>query len=571
MRHKRTTRLILSLLSVSAAAFVAAPLHAQTSTDAAERRPIAIIRQGKVLGQLAGDGSTTFQGIPYAQPPVGKLRWRDPEPPQPWAGLRDGTKPAAACMQMDWKFNSEDAQSDSEDCLYLNIATPSWPATRRLPVLFWIHGGANYNGSGRLWAQTLTRHGVVLVSINYRLGVFGFLAHPDLTRESRHHSSGNYGILDQIAALQWVQQNIAAFGGDPSSITIAGQSAGAIDVGALIVSPLGHGLFSKAIDESGGPIMPQPILSTLSQAENVGTQFAASAGGDIQHLRSMSAPQILEAANRFTAPDAEGVPTHPGPSLSQDGWILPDQPAALVMQGKVSVPLLIGSNVQEFSFTHSSVISNNTTEPVDKVRAYIQKTYGQQAPKAIALYGLANTDFPEPDPLLGTAGTQLMTDIYFRCPATITVGWLARAGKPAWQYQFEQPLPGTGSSSTRHSGEVPYVFGAPQLPGDTMLGATFGPADAAISRVMQAYWTSFVKTGSPNSAGLPDWPQFKNGSEDIMHFTPNGPTISRNKSVPLCHLYQLSIEQRLADTKWRKEASSETKEEPRARKSPLDQ
>lgn len=536
--------LFASLLLVGcAAAFPAQANAAPADGD----RPIAVTMQGKVLGQLAGDGSTTFQGIPYARPPIGNLRWRGPEPPRPWSELRDGTKPSPACMQVDWKWNTEDAKNDSEDCLYLNIATPSWPAKQKLPVIFWIHGGANYSGSGHLRAQTLTRHGVVLVSINYRLGAFGFLAHPELTRESEHHSSGNYAILDQLAALHWVQQNISAFGGDPNNITIAGQSAGAIDVGALIVSPLGRGLFERAIDESGGPIMPQPILSTLGQAETIGKDFAASAGGDIAHLRSMSAQQILDAAERFTAPDAEGVPTHPGPSLSQDGWILPDQPAVLVKRGKVDVPLLIGSNVQEFSFTHSSVISGDTIEPADKVRAHINETYGSQASKAIALYGLADSDAPKPDPLLGTAGTQLMTDTYFRCPATITAGWLSEAGKSVWQYQFEQPLPGTGSVSTRHSGELPYVFGAPQLPGNKMMGATFGATDARLSEVMQTFWTNFAKNGNPNGAGLPDWPKFKNGSEEIMRFTPNGAAVSRNSRITLCHLYQVNIEQRLAD------------------------
>jgi para-nitrobenzyl esterase len=347
-----------------------------------------------VVGQLSADGSTSFQGIPYARPPIGELRWRDPEPPLPWSGLRDGTNAPPACMQVDWKWNSQAAKNDSEDCLYLNIATPTWPAPQKLPVLFWIHGGANYNGAGRVGPQTLTRRGIVLVTINYRLSVFGFLAHPELTRESKHHSSGNYALLDQIAALQWVRQNIAAFGGDPSNITIAGQSAGAIDVGALAVSPLGKGQFEKAIDESGGPVMPQPIVPTLKQAEAVGMNFAAFARGDIAHLRSISAPEILEAARRFTAPDVEGVPTHPSPTLSQDGWVLPEQPAALVKEGKISVPLLIGSNVQEFSFTHSSVITSDVKEPSDQVRARIEATYGQQASKAIALYGFSNMDAP---------------------------------------------------------------------------------------------------------------------------------------------------------------------------------
>jgi para-nitrobenzyl esterase len=377
--------------------------------------------------------------------------------------------------------------------------------------------------------------------------VFGFLAHPELTRESKHHSSGDYAILDQIAALQWVQQNIAAFGGDPSNITIAGQSAGAIDVGALAVSLPARGLFEKAIDESGGPIMPQPILATLDQAEAIGKDFAASAGaGSIAQLRSLPAQQVLDAAIRLTAPDVEGVSTHPGPSLSQDGWVLPEQPAALVKEGAIKVPLLIGSNVQEFSFTHSSVISSNTKEPVDELHTYIQRTYGQQASKATALYGLQDSVAPTPDPSLGSVGTQLMTDTYFRCPATITALWLSSADKPVWQYQFEQPLPGTGSSSTRHSGELPYVFGAPQIPGNKMLGATFGPVDVEISKLMQSYWTNFAKTGDPNSSGLPQWPQFETGSEEIMRFTPTGPIVSRNTRIPLCHLYELSIERRLA-------------------------
>jgi para-nitrobenzyl esterase len=534
---KKTVTILLFLSSLGAAA----ALLAQTVSG-----PVAVTHQGAVRGQLASDGSTTFQNIPYARPPVGDLRWRDPEPPLPWSGVRDGTSPPAACMQADWGWNTEDARNDSEDCLYLNIATPSWPAMQKLPVLFWIHGGANYNGSGRMRAQTLTRQGIVLVTINYRLGIFGFLAHPELTHQSKHYSSGNYAILDQIAALRWVRENIAAFGGDPSNITIAGQSAGAIDVGALTVSPLGRNSFERAIAESGGPIMPQPILPTLGQSEEVGKSFAEFAGGDIARLRSMSAQQLLDAASRFTAPDPEGVPTHPGPAISQDGWVLPAQPAALVKSGKITVPLLIGSNVQEFSFAHTSVISSETKEPTDKVRARIRETYGQQATKAIALYGLANSDAPASEPQLGTPGTQLMTDTYFRCPATITVGWLSGQDKPVWQYQFERPLPGTGATSTRHSGELPYVFGAPRLPGNRMLGAAFGEADAEISKAMQSYWANFVKTGNPNGTGVPNWPKFTKDSAAMMRFTSDGPVVSKNARVPLCQLYQINLELRLA-------------------------
>jgi para-nitrobenzyl esterase len=208
--------------------------------------PIATTKDGQLVGATLGDGSALFQDIPYAQPPVGNLRWRDPQPPAHWESVRDATKAPPACMQGDWKWNHQAAKDANEDCLYLNIATPSWPVAKKLPVMFWIHGGANYNGSGRLSGeQTLTRHGVILVSINYRLGVFGFLSHPELRSESSHHSSGNYALLDQIAALRWVHENIAAFGGDPSNVTIFGQSAGAIDVGMLLVSPLSRGLFAR--------------------------------------------------------------------------------------------------------------------------------------------------------------------------------------------------------------------------------------------------------------------------------------------------------------------------------------
>lgn len=529
---------LLFLLALAATTH-ATYLHAQTTPS--QPSPIALTQQGRVLGHLANDGATLFEAIPYAKPPVGDLRWRDPEPAAPWSDLRDATHPPHSCMQMNWGWNAGLAKNGSEDCLYLNVATPAWPPTAALPVIVWIHGGANYNGSGQMGDQTLTRRGVVLVTINYRLGVFGFLAHPDLTRESAHSSSGDYALLDQIAALRWVRQNIANFGGDPDNVTIAGQSAGAIDLGALLVSPLARGLFRQAIAESGGPVMPFPILSTPAKEESIGTTFAASTGRDIAHLRVMPADQLLEAANRFAAPDSEGVPTQDAPALSVDHWALPDQPAALVEQGSIAVPLLIGSNAQEFTFTRSSKTQGNTPEPADEVRARILTSFGAQAEKAIALYGLKPGHIAPPDPLLGTAGTQFMTDTYFRCPATITAGWQSDSGGLVWLYQFEHPAP--GDTSTHHSGELAYVFGAPLLSNSG--SQTFGPADRQTSTLIQTYWTNFARTGDPNGAGAFTWPRYSTRSGQIMRFTPTGPIVSKNARIPLCTLYGLHIQQEL--------------------------
>jgi para-nitrobenzyl esterase len=202
------------------------------------------------------------------------------------------------------------------------------------------------------------------------------------------------------------------------------------------------------------------------------------------------------------------------------------------------VPLLIGNNVQEFSFAHTSVISNSVVEPANQVRSRIREDFGHEASKAIAFYGLAHSDTPAADPLLGTAGTQLMTDTYFRCPATITSEWLSAQGGSVWQYQFERPLPGTGATSTRHSRELPYVFGEAQLPGNRRMGAIFGPTDASISELMQTYWTNFAKTGDPNGQGVPAWPQVEPNSPELVRFTFDGPVLAKSQRLPLSRLYE---------------------------------
>jgi len=536
-------RIIISSTLFALFSFVVV-LRAAPPDESAPSGPMVQIQQGKIRGASEADGTLVFQAIPYAAPPVAEFRWKPPRPSQSWDGARDATKSSPSCMQVDWGWNAQDAKDGSEDCLYLNVVTPSLHPQHAIPVIFWIHGGANYNGSGRYFkGQTLTSHGVVLVSINYRLGVFGFLAHPQLTAESAQHSSGNYAILDQIAALEWVKNNISQFGGDPSNVTIAGQSAGAMNVGVLLATPASKGLFARAIAESGGPIGPFPKLPTLAQGEALGQELAKSAGipaglGEIAALRSMSAKDVLDLTQRFTAPDVEGVPTRQGPSTVVDGVTIPSQPVHDVRSGSVHrVPLLIGSNIQEFSFGRSSTISKES-EPAEELKKRIDTFYGNEAPSAASLYGLKESDHPNSDPLLGSVGTQLMTDVYFRCPATITARWLSDKHFAVWQYQFERPLPGTGASSTRHSGELPYVFGWAQHVGASIMGATFGADDSKVSDQIQTYWTNFARTGDPNGPALPRWSEATSNRANLMRFSSSGPKPDLNSRLEVCSAYE---------------------------------
>ncbi len=278
---------------------------------------------GKLRGASRPSGGAEFLGIPYARPPVGDLRWHEPLPARSWPGVREATAFGAPCSQPmlgDW--NKYDSENGKEDCLFLNVVTPAWPPKALLPVMFWIHGGANTGGtaSSPLFKDgTLVQHGVVLVTVNYRLGIFGFLAHPELTRESSHHASGNYGIMDQIAALHWVRDNIAKFGGDPKNITVFGQSAGAQDTNLLMISPLSKDLFHRAILQSGSAISP-PIPS-LAETEQVGEKMAATlkaptGDGAIKYLRQLHPQTLLQGL--------ASQPVLAGPNI--DGWVIPHPP-----------------------------------------------------------------------------------------------------------------------------------------------------------------------------------------------------------------------------------------------------
>lgn len=481
--------------------------------------PTVQIMDGKIRGMaLANGAGAVFRGIPFAQPPVGDLRWREPQPVKPWTEVRDAVKPAAPCIQPSMGWNNRFAVAGKEDCLYLDVWTPEWPAKNHLPVMVWIHGGANIGGAGGFDplydGDTLIRHGVVLVIIQYRLGIFGFLAHPELTRESPHHSSGNYAILDQIAALQWVHDNIAAFGGDSENVTIFGQSAGSMDAVALMTTPLSKGLFQRMIGESGAMVSGR--MNSLDTAETIGRKVAADVNAPVKdpiaYLRSLPADKLKSVDVAKVA------------AVTVDGWVFSESPAKAFAEGKEhKLPMLIGSNAVEFP-------RHGTPEQLQK---YLQTSDADIAAKALALYGLDKPgDSPAADPVYGTIQDQVGSD-GFRCAVVVEGEWHSGAGNPIWEYQFDRAIP--PHPKTAHSGELVYVFGNLRRTGSQ--AGNFVEIDRKISAAVQTYWTNFAKTGDPNGSGMPEWPQFNNESRKYIEFASDGSvTAHENQRGPYCDL-----------------------------------
>jgi para-nitrobenzyl esterase len=548
----RSTAVVIVLLAMPAGA-----------TDSA---PTVAVTGGQVRGSFLAQGGAVFKGIPFAQPPVGDLRWREPAPVKSWTGARDATAFGAPCAQN--SGGGRTLENSREDCLFLNVWTPEWPAASRKPVMFWIHGGGNYAGtasSDSFNGESLARHGVVLVSANYRLSVFGFFAHPDLTRESRHHSSGNYGLLDQIAALKWVHDSIAAFGGDPGNVTVFGQSAGAVDANVLMTSPLAKGLFHRVIAESGtvtrnpdGATLAMTALGAvmtvkkgavtysdapaLAEAEKNGEDLAAAlkapATGSVKYLRELPAAEILKPAGapRMSIGPANGVVV--------DGWIFPRAPAQVFATGREHrVPLLIGNNARERS-------PQTTVEDVTRA---IEAMYGPLASRAFALYGLRGADAPEPDPLYGGAAAQWVVDTMYRCPVVAQLYWHAVAGNTAYEYQFDRAAPGREAVGAVHGIEVPYVFGTVSSEDGA---SKYTAVDREISAAMQRYWTNFARTGSPDgvpnssapdaAAGFPHWPKFDATARGYLEFTDEGPVAREGLRRPFCDLYVENVKRLMA-------------------------
>jgi para-nitrobenzyl esterase len=516
-----------TMVSVSAA-------QTATQTD----RFLVRTTNGPLQGVARPDGGAEFLGIPYAQPPVGDLRWHEPVLVKPWSEVRTASSFGAPCAQPvlgDW--NRHDAEAGKEDCLFLNVITPVWPARQPLPVMLWIHGGANEGGSASsaLYKDgTLIRHGVLLVTVNYRLGIFGFFAHPALSAESAHHGSGNYGLMDQILALRWVRENIANFGGDPNNITVFGQSAGSQDTGLLMTSGLSKDLFQRAIAESGTSFSPP--LAPLAAAEKAGEAFAANlkvpTGEEgLKQLRQLTAQQLL--ASQFS----QSPRPHFGPDI--DGWAIARQPTLVFASGQeAAIPLLFGTTAREFGAAIFRVPAAQ-----DALRKTIADFYGGLAPQALAAYGLAEGTEASADPLYGSPSDQWAADIQFRCPATAQAGWHSAAKHPTYEYEFAHAIPGQEAQGAVHSSDLPYVFG--YFPKEGNIAGKFTNLDIQLADLMESYWTNFAKTGNPNSAGLPEWPQF--GVErKYIRFAQDG------KVVPMtslrdgpCGVYRASVTSRI--------------------------
>jgi para-nitrobenzyl esterase len=499
---------------------------------AADSAPTIAVTGGQIRGGALEKGGLVFKGIPFAQAPVGDLRWREPGAVKAWSGVREATSFAAPCAQ---NAGGNMQANSSEDCLFLNVWTPEWPARARKPVMVWFHGGGNYAGtaSGNNFdGESLARHGVVLVTANYRLTVFGFLAHPELTKESPHHASGNYGLMDQIAALKWVRDNIAKFGGDPANVTIFGQSAGAVDVNVLMTSPQAKGLFHKVIAESGtvtrapddatmrmtglGALMAPRSgdtysdALTLAEAEKAGE---AAFPGSLKQLRTMSAADLLKVtvAPRMSIGPANGIIV--------DGWIVPKPPAEAFARGEQQrVPLLIGNNSRERT-------PQVTREELSKA---VNAMYGPFASRAFALYTSS-----APDPLYGNSGAQWVVDTMYRCPVVVQLNWHAAAGGTGYEYQFDRAAPGREAVGATHGAEVSYVFGNLFNNG----GTNYAETDRQISAAMQRYWTNFAKSGDPNGGDLPKWPKYDATARGYIEFTDGGPVAREGLRRAYCDLY----------------------------------
>jgi para-nitrobenzyl esterase len=461
---------------------------------------------GQVRGMARIGGGARFFGIPFAQPPVGELRWHEPLPAEPWTGVRTAQTYSAPCAQPDlgW-WNHHDAGTGQEDCLYLNVVTPEWPKNKLLPVMFWLHGGANAGGTAMsaLYTDgTLPNHGVVLVSVNYRLGLFGFLAHPELTRESAHHASGNYGLMDQILALKWVIANIEQFGGDPKNITVFGQSAGSVDTGILMTSTA-KGLFQKAIQESGAALFYPPIVS-LRAGEDTGKRFAATMGapegaGQIAYLRASPAADLIKKLNAHD-------PHQFGPDV--DGWVLTRDPAEVFAAGEESaIPLLFGTTTRE----EAGILT------LDQVRGLIAMRAGEHSPEVLKLYGLADGGTGTADAMYGSAADQWMADSMFRCPSTTEARLHTAAHHPAFEYEFNHPVP--GQPFAIHGTELTFVMGIYLKVGNP--ADANQSADAKVADMVEGYFTNFARTGNPNGTGLPEWPQFGEAG-NYVQFTSEG-------------------------------------------------
>ncbi len=489
--------------------------------------PTAVLKldSGPITGVVidAEAGVRAYKGIPFAAPPVGHLRWRPPQPVAPWTAPRTCDSFGPMCPQPDVPLLVPKKEGNrSEDCLYLNVWTTAKPGAKR-PVMVWIHGGGCTIGAGSLPVYDGTdfaRDGVVLVTINYRLGPFGFLAHPGLSRENPNKVSGNYGLLDQIAALKWVRRNIKVFGGDPNNVTVFGESAGGVCINALLVSPPARGLFQRAIMQSGTAV-------GVRQHLNEGRKTAAAQGlriardlnaANVDELRQKTAAELLRAARPRVGFLGKG--TAFGPII--DGFVLPDAPVKLMAAGKAHpVPVMLGTNADEATLFASQM-------PVRKALGYrlvVRMIYQNDAKSVLKLFPVKPGQDPKPQLY------KLVTVSAFVAPTRVVARLAAKQGMPTYLYHFSRVAPAAKQSGmgATHGIEIPYLFGTSKrlLREDT---------DLELSRRMRRYWIQFAASGKPDGDGLPAWPAYTAAKDQHLEFG-NRITVGRNLMQEECDFF----------------------------------
>jgi para-nitrobenzyl esterase len=470
-------------------------------------------------------GIAIFRGVPFAQPPVGDLRWKAPQPVKNWEGTLRADHFSARPMQLpiysDMKFRSPGI---SEDCLYLNIWTPARTGNEQLPVLVFFYGGGMKAGDAseyRYDGESMARKGIVAVTVNYRLGVFGFLAHPELSQESTFHGSGNYGLMDQTEALRWLHKNIASFGGNPDNITIAGESAGSSSVCAQIVTPLARNLFAGAIGESGSILKMNSVVK-LKEAEQIGLTFSKTvAANSLKELRAMPAEQLLNATGKT------GSDNFP---LDIDGYFFPESPVILYKTGRVAkVPVIIGWNSEESNW--KSILGKNEPTKENYTMA-VKKLYPSNSDEILKLYAANN------DSDVVVVATSLASD---RTNAFGSWRWVdlhTKTNSPVYRYFFTKARPGLMADVNKpilrdsqeiavknftglgffqgavHSAEIEYALG--NLPSNRVYD--WQPSDYMVSTIMQDYFVNFIRTKNPNGTGLPYWPLYQSWQKDPIMF-----------------------------------------------------
>lgn len=458
---------------------------------------------GKLEGVEEKKAVVAYKGIPYAKAPVGERRWKAPEPFGKWDGVREAKQFGPKAMQTnifgDMVFRSN---GTSEDCLYLNVWKPVKTGKKPLPVLVYYYGGGFVAGDGsepRYDGASMAEQGIIAVTVNYRLGVFGFLAHEELSKESGKGSSGNYGLMDQALALKWVYDNIAAFGGDPKKITIAGESAGSISVSALMASPMSKNMIAGAIGESGSILGALPAMP-LAEVEKSGDRFMKMTNSNsIAALRALPADSILSYAGKF------GLFNF---NRSIDGVFFPKDPETIFSNGEqANVPLLAGWNSEESNYKS---IMGNEKITVDNFKKVITRRFGKNADALLKVYA------PENDNEVKQAANDLAGDMFISFSTWKWIEQQKQTGQPTYRYYYEQPRP--GSDGAAHSAEIEYAMG--NLDGNKVFKWT--EEDRKVSKIMQSYFVNFIKTGDPNGKGLPKWEKLeKNKKPAVMHIGSN--------------------------------------------------